>query len=269
MGTNKQISFNNANQLLKLGFLSCLLVSITSFACFAQEETSIQNIPIRQFPALVYTQEDLSLDETQRYSLMIAAVVDGKADIQKIMSAQYISATQLSETVFLLQADQHLQDRTLWRQTQFLVDFKTGSKALVCDSISWDKLVHYYCLRSVPERDEAVLLRYGQGTDRNTLVHINLKTLETKTLYTLPEKDKIPGFSNNPRIKISPDFKQLAAIVGPNDFKQNQSQFLQFDFSLRVLNLDTMKTSFLDEKVQLQISNASSNMSGQPLMAFP
>ena len=260
----KRISFISAKKFIRLAFFSSLFIFILSFLCLGQEQPSIQNIPLLKFPALVYTQEDLSLEETQRTSLMITTIVEGKADIKKIMSAQYMNATQLSDTLFLLEADQRPQERSLWRQTQYLVDFKTGSTVILCDSISWDKLIHYYCLRSVPERDEAVLLRYGQGTDRSTLVHVDMKTLQTKTLYVLPEQSKTPGFSNNPRVKISPDFKKLAAMIDPNQQNQRPPQSRHSDYSLRVLDLDTMKIRVIEDNLKVQINPRSSLDYGWP-----
>ncbi len=257
MKVYKHIFFINSKKLCAIS-VSRFFIFFLSFACFAQdEETTIQNIPVRQFPALVYTQEDLSLEETQRTSLMIATIIEGKADIQKIMAAQSINAAQLSNTVFLLQANQYPHDSSVWQQTQFLVDFKTGSKVLLCKSQSRDKLVHYYCLRSVPEKNEAVLLRYGQGTDKSTLIQVDLKTLETKTKFTFPEKEKLPEF-NGPHVKISPDFKHLAAMIGPYLGNQISSQSRQPGNSLKVLDLDTMKITIIDDKVQVQLSPHSS-----------
>jgi hypothetical protein len=234
------------------------LITLFSFNCFA-EDVSVPQISASQFPALVFTQEDASLDISQRTSLMIATVNEGKAKIQKVMTAQYIGATQLSDTVFILQADQRPQDRSQWQQTQYIIDFKTGSKVLLCNSQSWDKLVHYICLRSFPEKNEAVLLRYGQGTDRSTLIQVNLKSLEIKLLSTFPEKDKMPEFNTNPYIKISPDFKKLAAMIGPYEVNQTQVEYVrQSNFSLRVLDINTMKTTIIDDKVNVAISALAS-----------
>ena len=264
METFRVNSSIETKKLCRLASFSCIFIFLFSFACFAQDETTIQNIPVLQFPALLYTQEYPNLDETQRISLMIATIVNDKANIQKIVSAREVRARQLSDTVFFVQADQRPQDRSLWGQTQYIVDFKAGSKVLLCDSLSLDKLVHYYCLRSIPEKNEAVLLRYGQGTDKSTLVHVDLKTLETKTLYELPEKNKMPEFNDNPRVKISPDFKKLAALKNPNQQNQRPPQSRESDYSLRVLDLDTMKIRVIEDNLKVQINPRSSLDYGWP-----
>jgi hypothetical protein len=133
---------------------------------------------------------------------------------------------------------------------------------LLSRSKSIDNLVHLKCLRSVPDKKEAVILRYGQGTDKSTLIHVDLNTLEATPRYTLPRTDATRGFKG-PHMKISPDFSKLAAMVGPEQLPPRTAS-RRSSFSLRVLDLETMKVTELDDEVTVEINLISSFDHGTP-----
>jgi len=194
---------------------------------------------------------------------MIATFVGGQAHVQKVMTSQYIKAIQLSDSVFLLQASQHPKDRSLWKQVHYLLDFRTGDQVLLGTSQSREKLVHFSCLLSVPERNEAVIIRYGQGTDRTTLMHVDLRTLATTARYTIPRTDATRGFHGGPHMKLSPDFRLIAAMSPYEPPEQQRAPRRSYSW-LRVLDLETMNTVELDDEVMVEISAFSSHGYGTP-----
>ncbi len=240
----------------------CAFAWMSSFAAGGEEEPRFEPIPEEQYPALVFVQEDIKADAPDRSSLMVATFVGDKPTVQKVMTAQNVKAVQLSDAVFLLEADQYPKDRALWSQAHFLVNFHTGSSVLLSRSKSRDKLVHLQCLLSMPNNDEAIILRYGQGTEESTLIHVDLKTLETTPRYTLPRIDATREF-HGPHIKISPDFRLIAAMVR-REQREPRTASRRSSFSLRVLDLETMKATELDDKVMVEISPASSFGYGTP-----
>lgn len=242
---------------------TCFILAVMfPFVALADQEPSFERLSKDQYPALLFIQEDINCDPHNRSSLMIATFDSGKSVVQKVMTSQYVNAVQLTDSVFLLEADQHPKDRSQWEQSRFLVDFQTGSHVLLSRSKSRNKLVHLRCLRSVPDKNEAVILQYGQGTDKSTLIHVDLKTLQTTELYTLPRTDAMRWF-HGPHMKISPDFKLIATMAG-REQREPRTAYRGSSFSLCVLDLETMKKTVLDDEVMVQISASSSFSGGTP-----
>ncbi len=240
----------------------CILAVVLPFVALAEEEPRFERVSKDQYPALVFVHADINRDPPDRSSLMIATFVGDKPTVQKVMTAQYIKTVQLSDAVFLLEATQYTKDYALRSQAHFLVNFHTGSSVLLSRSKLRDKLVHLRCLLSIPNNDEAIILRYGEGTEESTLIHVNLKTLETTTRYTLPRTDATRGF-HNPHMKISPDFRLIAAMVC-REQREPRTASRRSSFSLRVLDLETMKVTELDDEVMVEISVWSSFGGGTP-----
>ncbi|MHC4406281.1 MAG: hypothetical protein ACYTG0_42145 [Planctomycetota bacterium] len=240
----------------------CAFTWMFSFAAAGEEAPRFEPIAEEQYPGLVFVQEDTTADPSDRSSLMIATFDGDKPTVQKVMTSQYVKAVQLTDSVFLLEADQYPKDHLQWMQSHFLVNFQTGSHVLLSRSKSRDKLVHLWCLRSVPDKNEAVILRYGQGTDKSTLIHVDLKTLETTPRYALPRTNAARGF-HGPHMKISPDLRLLAAMIG-REQQVPRTASRSSSFSLRVLDLETSKATELDDKVTVEISPVSSFAGGTP-----
>lgn len=188
------------------------------------------------------------------FTILSVACLSKELSFDKIKN---LESEQLSNNVFLLQVKYYPTDRSLWEQTFYLADFQTGSFVLLSKSQSGDKLVHIRTLRIDPQRKEAALLRYGQGTDKNTFIHVDLKTLKTKDLCVLPRTTDTLGFSG-PGIKISPDFKFAAAMI------INQEIDSLFYYSLRIIELQTLKITELDNNIMVEISPISSIHPGHP-----
>jgi hypothetical protein len=90
----------------------CAFVCLFSLAAAGREEIRIEPIAEMNYPCLVFVQEDIAADPAHRSSLMVASFLESKPVIQKVLTAQYIEAMQLSDAVFLLQASQHPKDHT-------------------------------------------------------------------------------------------------------------------------------------------------------------
>ena len=241
---------------IKTIFIYITLLCISQ-SCPANNFFNFEPIAKRDYPALIFIEDEANTSPNLIFqgNLYVVTVTDGKVKCQKIITPHYVQATQISDSVFLAQANEYpFGEYEKWRQSIYLVNFASGSSVLLSESVSRDKLVHYFCIRSDLNSNKAVLLRYGQGTENPQLFEIDLKTLEQKLLYIIPKKDIILPF---PNVKLSPDFNRLAAMVpSSNDFKT---------FTLRIIDLKTMKVSELDTKVALQISPVSSRGGTPPL----
>ena len=239
---------------IKPVIIVCLYVVMSFSVCSGDERLDFGPIAKKQFPALVYVEELLDHDPADRTRLMVASFDKGKPEIHNIAASQYITPRRLSDAVFMLEMSHHPKDRTLWTQTHYIVDFQTGSSVLLGESKSRDKLVHFYCLDSDPHKGEAIILRYGQGTDESTLLRVDLTTLEIDPLYTLPITEATHGF-HSPKIKISPDFKRLATMIAIKEDKENHKKK---SYKLRVLDLQTMKTTVFDDVMTVEVGVLSS-----------
>jgi hypothetical protein len=197
---------------------------------------------------------------SEQKSLMVATF-DGKTpNVQKIIAAESIDATQLGDAVFLVNTWQFLWDHKLWRQSYFLVNFNTGSSVLLLKSetsivFSCSALEPVMCLLSIPDQNEAVFFQNLPSTEESKLIHVDLNTLDTVDLYTLPRNNQTRGFHDPclPCIlRISPDFKKLATT------QYGEWLELQQVYSLRVLDLETMEAGELDDHVVIALHPASS-----------
>ncbi len=235
--------------------LACWFLALTGpLVLAAAEQPRVEAIPAGQYPALLLIKSDLEHHRSQRNSLMIATFEGDEPHLREVLTAQSVRATPLADSAFLLEADQYPSDRSLWEQRHFLVDFRTGDQVLLSRSRSRDRLVHFQCLRSAPERNEAMLLRYGQGTDRSTLVHVDLATLATTPRYAIPRTDETSGF-HGLHMGISPDFRLAAAMVcdEPRELDRASRRW-RSRFSLVVLDLQKMEKIELVHDIVLETS---------------
>lgn len=236
------------------------LVLIHPFCVNAEELLPFEPIPKEQYPALVFIEEYLKAPVSERSSLMVATFDGETPNVQKIMAAQSLETTQLGDAVFLVNAWQHPRDQELWSQSYFLINLSTGSSVLLLKSklsniMSCSELEPVMCLLSIPDHNEAVLFRNVPSTDESTLIHVNLNTLETVDLFTLPRNNETQGFHDPclPCIlRISPDFKLLAAMLYRERLESQQI------YSLRVLDLETMQVVELDDQVVVEVHPISS-----------
>lgn len=237
---------------------TCLLSVLFSAAVFVKGEPLIEAISTEQLPALVFMQENNDAKSTERRSLMLATFDGGKAVVQRIMTSEHVEAVQLSDRVFLLKAAPFPP----YQQACFLVNFRTGQRVRLSIGEPRDKLIHLRCLRSVPDKNQAMILQYGPETETESLLQVDLNTLQAVARYLLPRSDATQGIQG-PRMKISPDFTSLAAMVAQQENKV-QPPARQLAFSLRVFNLETMKTTELDAQIVVEISPVSSLPGGTP-----
>jgi hypothetical protein len=239
---------------IKPVIIVCLYVVMSFSVCSGDERLDFGPIAKKQFPALVYVEELLDHDPADRTRLMIASFDKGKPEIHNIAAAQYISTRRLSDAVFMLVMNHDPKDLTLSTQNYYLVDFQTGSSVLLGESESRDKLVHFYCLHSDSRKNEAIILRYGSGTDESALLHVDLKTLEINVLKTLPITKSTYGFHSS-KMKISPDFKRIATMKAIGGYEEVYKKKF---FKLRVLDLQTMETIVFEDVITVEVSPVSS-----------
>lgn len=236
-------------------FLVCSVIASVPFHCvYAREMPNVVPVPTNSYPALLFSEEDLKAEPRSRTTLKMATFFDSEVKLQEIMAAQYIQAEQLNDSVFLLEASHHSsQNDAQWSNAYYLVDFNTGENVSLFESTGRDQLVHLRCLYSAPDKGEAVLFRYGQGAKQNSLIRVDLGSLETSVLRNMPREIPPKGFY---RYEISPDYKRLACMVRKGG---HPSQV----YSLQVLDLDTLKTTELDDCVRVEVGMESS-MRGIP-----
>ncbi len=230
-----------------------------SFFVHADEGPRVAPIAREHYPAFFFVQEDTAARRPVRSNLLVATFVGGRAEVRKVMAAEYIKAKQLADAIFMLEAEHYPDERSEWTQEYRLVDFRSGGAVVLSESRSRDELVHLRCLRSNPDSGEAVILRYGQGTTESSVIRVDLGSLKTTVLRNIPRTDATTGF-HGPRVRISPDFKRLAAMVG----RERTGRSNRTAYSLRVLDLDTLKTTELDTEVMVEISPISSFGRGNP-----
>lgn len=263
---------SHEDRLMRNSFVSftCLfLMAMTP--CRIDAETGPQIIPIPRdvWPALVYV-EDQMVDVESRKTINIlkaATFVDGRVERWTVIGAQSVQATQLDDAVFMVRASQYGEDPTQWTQAFYLVDFETGRSVMLSQSRSRAKLVHLICLRSDPDAGAAVLLRYGQGTQKDTLLIVDLRSLEPRELCSIPRTDPSQYFQLV-HAKLSPGYKRLAMMVA-NDTREygNNHDYRHYSrpvWSLQVLDLTTSRTSVLDDNVMVTVSPVSSCGPGPP-----
>ena len=246
------------------------LVSIHTFCVNAGEMQpfepilqSFEPITKEQYPALVFIQEDRLAPESERESLMVATFDQDRPNVQKIIASEYLETTQLGDAVFFVHTIQLPRDPAPSSHSYFLVNFNTGSSVLLFESeissgFSCSNLEPLMCLRSIPDQNEAVLFQNLPSTDVSTLIHVDLNTLETVELYTLPRNIEIQGFHDPclpcipELLRISPDFKKLATML------YHEWSIPQQVNSLRMLDLETMQVVELDDQVVIEVSPVSS-----------
>ncbi len=229
-------------------------------SCLANNLLKFEPIPKKDYPALVFMEEDTNPDPNLliRGTLYVAAIKDGKVNCQKIISSQYVQTTQISDSIFLIRTNEsNLYSKKpiqaqLQSQSIYLADFNSGSSVLLSTSNTIDKMVHFFCIYTDLYRNKAVFLRYGQGTENPQLYELDLNNLEQKLLYTTPkEKINLPY----PQVKMSNDYRHLAFVErSSKDFKT---------FTLKIVDLKTMTVSELDKNIKVQVSGFSSEL-GQP-----
>lgn len=207
-------------------------------------------------PALVFLDES-SVPYTSLYT---AIVREEQVEIRKIISSRSINVTKMDESVLLVNTSEYPQDRSQWIQAFYLVDLKQGTVALLSRSRSRDKLVHIVCLRTLPGEDRAMLLRYGQGTESNQLLEVNLTNLDVMIRNSFPKDGDFSLFSR-PQMQLSPDFRWLATIM-PD--MEPQEWTGSTDYTLRSLDLETLTFSDLDPNISVMIASISSLAYGTP-----
>lgn len=254
--------FQRASLLAVPLVFSLALACLAPFTASAETGPSIMAIPKSRWPALLYVQEDSNRADLEKSTLMAACFDEGKPVVRPVITSQVIRVDKLGDATFLIQAGVWPKDRTHWTQSCYLVNFETGAHTLLDTSESREKLVHHWCLGSDLDQGKAVVLRYGLGTTENTLIDVDLKTLDTTRRCSYPLDDATTGF-HGPRMRISPDFRLLATMVNENCggwWKISRSS----RYSLRVLDLETREIVVLDDAVGVEISGKSSQSEGTP-----
>jgi hypothetical protein len=218
-----------------------------------------QAVALQAYPALVYVEDGLPGRQDHRSRLSVATFEGGAPRVRAVLESQYLRADPLSDTAFLLEASERPAELARWAQTLYLADLGSSKVEFLSRSVSRARLVHFFCLRTLPGEGRAMLVRYGQGASEVTLLEVDLASLQVTPRLTLPQAAQEQGF-RPPLLGLSPDLKHCAVMVAPADEKVG----VPTRYSLRLLDLQTMKATELDDDVRVQVSPESSLGWGRP-----
>jgi len=226
-----------------------LFVIIFVTDVFAEGQFNCPKITDDQCPALLFIEG--SVDESNLY----IAYFDGKTvRREKIISSRYIQVTQLDNAVFLVSTSESPNNGKV-----YAIDFSGPKAKFLAQS------TRIHCLRAQPQRKTAMLMDVNGNIGRIQLIELNLANLESTLRYTLSKEvlgDNFIGMVQS--MKLSPDFKHIV-YAGR---KGNKEHELWSEYTLRILDLATMKAEDLDKNVGVQISGISSFWCGIPVIEW-
>lgn len=203
------------------------------------------SISRNQYPALVFIE-----GKGLRPHLYVAHFAGGTAHRQEILCARSIYVYRLGETMFLIRAAAEPEGTNV-----FVVDLHSGLMKLVAQT------PRFHLLRSEPDRNKAMLIRFERGMPEIDLVELDLSSLKTTLRHTIKGKLLREKFSGlGPRMKLSPDFKHIAFV----SLRDQPGVRRESQYALRLLDLGVMKASDLDPHVRVEISGISSHAMGSP-----
>ncbi len=217
-----------------------LILSAISFADHP-DSNICQVITPEMCPALLYVDAD---------TIKIAGIQNGETQTLKLTFPANISLFgRLDRFLFYVKSGNDIS----------LVNFKTGEINKVSEDIAWyaDRL-----LRTVPEKGKAMFLWCDMRTYEVHLTELNLKTLEMKPYRRLGKDIFGEEWARIcTAFTISPDFKKLAYTVkhGPRSEVARPSKH-----DLRILDLNTLERTTVDDNVNVTISPFSSSPYGVP-----
>jgi len=212
-------------------------------ACWAAEGLPCPKLPDDGYPALVYV---VGVDRAN--TLCVAYLEEGEVHREVIVSGSPDQIRRLDAAVFLAHDGFGAQARP------YAIDIAKGRMKPVEQGD---------LLRSVPERGKAMLARLDAKAGTLDLIEVDLKTLESKLAQTLTKEklgDEFDGLRLS-TMKLSPDFARLAyaRLKGDPDRVHSPATY-----SIKVLDLSTLKVSEIDDDVQVRIGMFSSRTYGRP-----
>ncbi|MHC4737467.1 MAG: hypothetical protein ACYS9Y_01035 [Planctomycetota bacterium] len=226
-----------------------LFVIIFVADVFADGQFNCPKITDNQCPALLFIEG--SVDKSNLY----IAHFDGKTvHREEIISSRYIQVTQLDNAVFLVSVSESSNNGKV-----YAIDFSIPKVKFLAQS------TRIRCLRAQPQRKAAMLMDVNGNIGRIQLIELNLANLESTLRYTLSKEllgDNFIGIAQS--MKLSPDFKHIVYASR----KGGKEHELWSEYTLRILDLATMKTEDLDKNVGVQISGISSFPWGIPVIEW-
>lgn len=174
--------------------------------------------------------------------------VSGDATYPHVLSADSMEISQLANAVFLITTHDDLRKGRV-----FAVNFDTGRMRCLADSTT------IHCLRSLPDRNMAVLLDVQPQEDKMAIYDLSFDTLKMTLRYSLSRR-KYEKECMGIGMKISPDLRYIAFVrsTSPTAVRRWST------YSLRLLDLSTGHVDELADNIGVLISSLSSFAFGTP-----
>ncbi|MBN1919043.1 MAG: hypothetical protein JW889_14140 [Verrucomicrobia bacterium] len=206
-------------------------------------EAACPQVPDHGYPALVFVR---GTDEAS--TLCMACVEGGEVHTAEVVAARPGQVRQLDDAIFLAYGGFGAEVRL------YAIDLAKGRMKPVEPS---------ELLCSVPERRKAMLLHRHIQAGTFDLIELELDTLETKPAQTVTREKLGDEFGSllHGSMKLSPDFRHLAYAVVNGDLPGIHEPAV---YSIKVLDLSTMKSTVVDGGVQVRIGMFSSMAHGRP-----
>ncbi len=238
--------------LIQFIILSTVLIGF----CNADQFEDWKPLGTERVPTLVFINESSGFNT----SLYMALIRNEQVEVRKILTSRFIKTKKIGESVLLVNTSGSFEGSSQWSQAYYLVDLKKGTVTLLSKSKLRNKLIHITCLRTVPDENRAMLLRYGRGAESNQLLEVNLATLDIKKYKSFPKDGDFSHFSG-PNMRLSPDFRYLVTMI-PDDIHRDRREGT--GYTLRSLDLKSMTFSDLDKNVSVMILSVSSLVGTPP-----
>ena len=222
-----------------------LFVTIIASSVFAQDILNCPKIRNDQRPALLFVEGPVDKRD------LCVAYFDGKtAQNEKIVSAKNLLVTQLDDAVFLVCAK-----RSSTKGRIYVIDLGRGIANLLAES------TRTHCLRAEPQRKTAMLMDANMGQGEIRLVELNLGDFTIIHRHTL-KTELLPGLTRtlDKSLRLSPDFRYIVYACRQGHKLPEFSSL----FTLRILDLSTMRVEDLVSNVGVEISSISSIGLGIP-----
>ncbi|MDH4240963.1 MAG: hypothetical protein OEW48_15500 [Phycisphaerae bacterium] len=222
-----------------------LLVTIVASSVFAQDKLHCPMIRNSQRPALLFFQGPADKRE------LCVAYFDGKtAHNEKILFAKHLLVTQLDNAIFLVAAQ-----RSSAKGSVYVMDLGKGIVKMIAKS------TRISCLRAEPQRKTAMLMDSNMGEGVIHLLELDLIDLTVTRRQTL-KTESLPGLTGtlDKSLRLSSNFKHIVYAFRAG----HKVPELSSVFTLRSLDLSTMKVEDLVSNVGVEISQFSSIGLGVP-----
>jgi hypothetical protein len=242
--------------------VKALLWSCTAFVCapllWAEEAPPCPVLSKEQCPALLLSERNAA----GKTCLLVAHFKGKCVTREMILSSPHgFEVTQLGAASFLVAEEVSSRHNRVYAinlssGVMKVLAAKADVSAGAAMPLARDSRLD--CLRSLPERQKAMLVYVDYDSSDIELCELNLATFEVKTRHRVP-KLLILGKERTglqrlllARIRLSPDFTQLAYCAPPEPISPRA------DCDLKLLDLETMTVRTLRQGIRVQLPAISS-----------